>query len=160
MKKQSVAATLGIWAIVGLVAIGMAGHIAVIPSLSAILALKYSEYSSDALTIQAMLSGVTLAAQFVLLVVALLLRQIQKKRLLRDSSNGLVGALVGGFFALSISVGVLLFWLVLKNTLPPLLLGALVSGILTALAAGLVTLSLGSVLRDATYSKIELEAVI
>jgi hypothetical protein len=71
-----------------------------------------------------------------------------------------VKALTLTTFGLAVSLLAIILWLNSKNTLPPLVGAALVSGTLLALAVGFVTLTLASLLKRATTAVEELEGVI
>ena len=137
-------AGISIWA---LIAIGVAFLALVIPILSGELSETYTEYSSDKLTIQILLSSVVVTGLVVLATIAWLLGRLKNSKLLLEPSLRVVNVLMFSLFGV-------------KNTLPPSILLFLLVAILLAIAAAFVVASLKSVLQEATAARQELEGVI
>ena len=150
-------AGISIWA---LIAIGVAFLALVIPILSGELSEKYTEYSSDKLTIQILLSSVVVTGLVVLATIAWLLGRLKNSKLLLEPSLRVVNVLMFSLFGVAASFAALLTWLGVKNTLPPSILLFLLVAILLAIAAAFVVASLKSVLQEATAARQELEGVI
>ena len=150
-------AGISIWT---LIAIGVAFLALFIPILSGELSETYTEYSSDKLTIQILLSSVVVTGLVVLATIAWLLVRLKNSKLLLEPSLGVVSLLMFALFGVAASFAALLTWLGLKNTLPPSVLLILVVAILLAAGAAFVVASLKNVLQEATLARQELEGVI
>ena len=143
-----------------LVLAGLFAETFVIPQISVDLEHQYAEYEGDAGLIQLMLTGLVLFGQLGLLLVVLLLRRINSKRLLEKPSVKWVNALILSSIGLSMAFICLIVWLSLKNTMPPGLGILLLIAIFGSLALALITHSLKVVLLGAIEAQDELAAVI
>jgi hypothetical protein len=150
-------AGISIWT---LIAIGVAFLALFIPILSGELSETYTEYSSDKLTIQILLSSVVVTGIVALATIAWLLVRLKNSKLLLEPSLGVVSLLMFALFGVAASFAALLAWLGLKNTLPPSVLLILVVAVLLATGAAFVVASLKNVLQEATLARQELEGVI
>jgi hypothetical protein len=150
-------AGISIWT---LIAIGVAFLALFIPILSGELSETYTEYSSDKLTIQILLSSVVVTGLMALATIAWLLVRLKNSKLLLEPSLGVVSLLMFALFGVAASFAALLTWLCLKNTLPPSVLLILVVAILLATSAAFVVASLKNVLQEATLARQDLEGVI
>jgi len=150
-------AGISIWA---LIAIGVAFLALFIPILSGELSETYTEYASDKLAIQILLSSVVVTGLVTLASIAWLLVRLKNSKLLLEPSLGVVSLLMFALFGVAASFASLLTWLSVKNTLPPSVLLILVVAILLATSAAFVVASLKNVLQEATAARQELEGVI
>jgi hypothetical protein len=150
-------AGISIWA---LIAIGVAFLALFIPILSGELSETYTEYASDKLAIQILLSNVVATGMVTLASIAWLILRLKNSKLLLEPSLRVVNVLMFSLFGVAASFAALLTWLGVKNTLPPSILLFLLVAILLALAAAFVVASLKSVLQEATAARQELEGVI
>ena len=160
MNKLRVVSNLAISMTWALVAFGLLLEIYAIPVVSQELASTYVEYSGERMTIQLLLSGLVVAGQASLVVIALLLSRIKDRALLEKSSANLAFILATTFLGVAALLFGLMQWLVMKNTLPPAIAIFLVVSILLSAIASLVTFSLTEVLKEATRARVELERVI
>jgi hypothetical protein len=143
-----------------LVLFGILGLTLVAPLLSESLSGAYSEYANDRWTIQFLLSAPVFLGTVFILEVLFLLRLAYKNEMFSNSSFKWVRLLAGTGFALSASIVAIGGWLSVKNTLPPLLALVIAVSFLLVTATSLVTLSLFSLLKRATFVSDELEGVI
>ena len=130
------------------------------PQVSQSLSVQYSEYAGDSVAIQIILSAIVLVGQIVLVMIWLLLSRIRLDSLFSTNTLAWVSALVWSLFVSATTFGILMVWLVNKNTLPPGIAILLLLAIITSSTVALVTLSLKSVLREAIANRIELDGVI
>jgi MFS family permease len=130
------------------------------PAISEFLTRTYSEYANDRLVIQLLLTTPVALGMLIVLTVLLLVRLVHKNQIMSNNAYKWVKALTLTTFGLAVSLLAIILWLNSKNTLPPLVGAALVSGTLLALAVGFVTLTLASLLKRATTNVEELEGVI
>ena len=93
-------------------------------------------------------------------VILVLLRRVRIDQMFSRSAHGWVRTLSYNAAALSLSFGVILFWLNAKNTLPPAVGLMLLLAMLLPLAVALVTRTLLGFLQKATTDHEELEGVI
>ena len=120
----------------------------------------YDEYANDFWVIAGLLFIPVLLAESLLSIVLVLLRRIRVDQMFSAISHKWVRALSYNAGALSASFAVILIWLSLKNTLPPIIGLILVIGAVTPLAVALVTSSLLVLLKRATYASEELDGVV
>jgi hypothetical protein len=138
---------------------GVLGALAV-PVLSAALTIQYAEYANDFWVITVMLEAPVAIAVTLLAIILVLLRRIRIDRMFTATSFKWVSALSYDALVLAVSFAVILIWLNIKNTLPPLVGMALLLAIVLPLAVSLVTRTLLGLLKKATAASVELEAVI
>jgi hypothetical protein len=143
-----------------LVLAGLFAEIVAIPQISLGLEQQYAEYEGEAGLIQSMLTCLVLFGQLGLVLVILLLRRINSKRLLEKPSVKWVNALISSSIGLSIAFISLIIWLSLKNTMPPGLGILLLVAVFGSLALALITHSLKVVLLGAIETQAELAGVI
>ncbi len=143
-----------------LIVFGLLFEIYLIPATSADLSARYTEFKGDGLSIGALLTCIVAFGQLVLALIAVLLRRISKSQLLHANTQKVVQLLSAVMFAVAGSCATLLGWLMNQNALPGAVFIGLVVSICLGAAAGLVLISLASVLREAIAAKTELEAVI
>lgn len=155
-KITRIGAIVVIWALMlGGVLVALA-----VPIISTALVVQYAEYEYDFWVITGMLEAPVAIAVTMLVIILVLLRRIRIDRMLTETSFKWVRALSYDAFFLAVSFAVILIWLNIKNTLPPLVGIALILAIFLPLAVSLVTRTLLGLLKKATAASVELEAVI
>jgi hypothetical protein len=151
-----IAAILVIWI---LMFFGVLTLIAV-PFIASTLVAEYSEYTNDFWVITGMLLAPTLLAQSLLIIILVLLRRIRVDQMFSVAAHKWVRALYYNAAALSGTFAVILVWLNIKNTLPPIIGLVLLIGFFLPLAVALVTRTLLVLLKKATAASEELEGVV
>ena len=151
-----IAAILVIWI---LMFFGVLTLIAV-PFIASTLVAEYSEYTNDFWVITGMLLAPTLLAQSLLIIILVLLRRIRVDQMFSVAAHRRVRALSYNAAALSATFAVILVWLNIKNTLPPIIGLVLIMGFFLPLAVALVTRTLLVLLKKATAASEELEGVV
>lgn len=121
---------------------------------------EYSEYANDFWVIAGLLIIPILLAESLLAIILVLLRRIRVDQMFSPTAHKWVSALSYNAGALSASVVVILIWLNVKNTLPPIIGLVLMVGVFVPLAVALVTRTLLVLLKRATYASEELEGVV
>lgn len=121
---------------------------------------EYSEYANDFWVIAGLLILPILLAESLLAIILVLLRRIRVDEMFSPIAHKWVRALSYNAGALSASFVVILIWLNIKNTLPPIIGLVLLIGVFVPLAVGLVTGTLLVLLKRATYASEELEGVV
>lgn len=155
-KGTHVAAIAAIWTLMllgGLVSISL-------PFAVSALVSEYADYANDFGTITILLVVPILLAESLLTIVLVLLRRIRADRMFSISAQGWVRALAYNAGALSVSFALILAWLNIKNTVPPIVGLVLLIGIVAPLAVSLVTRSLLVLLKRATSASEELQGVV
>jgi hypothetical protein len=131
-----------------------------LPFAVSALVSEYADYANDFGTITILLVVPILLAESLLTIVLVLLRRIRADRMFSISAQGWVRALAYNAGALSVSFALILAWLNIKNTLPPIVGLVLLIGIVAPLAVSLVTRSLLVLLKRATSASEELQGVV
>ena len=121
---------------------------------------EYNEYANDFWVIAGLLVIPILLAESLLAIILVLLRRIRVDEMFSPIAHKWVRALSYNAGALSASFVVILIWLNIKNTLPPIIGLVLLIGVFVPLAVGLVTGTLLVLLKRATYASEELEGVV
>jgi hypothetical protein len=121
---------------------------------------EYSEYANDFWVIAGLLIIPILLAESLLAIILVLLRRIRVDQMFSPIAHKWVRALSYNAGALSASFVVILIWLNVKNTLPPIIGLVLLIGVFVPLAVALVTGTLLVLLKRATYASEELEGVV
>lgn len=152
-----IAAGLVVWL---LLALSIPVLLFAVPLTSVSLASSYSEFSNEGLPLMALFGTPVLLGQSFLALVLLLLGRIRTDRMFSPKVNKWVRLLGWNAAAIAASFSAIFAWFATKNTLPPLVLLALIVAILLSLAVALVTASLLGILRRATAAKQELDGVI
>ena len=132
----------------------------VVPFVASGLVDEYSEYANDFWVILGMLFAPTILAESLLVIILVLLRRIRVDQMFSNASHKWVVSLSYNAAALSATFVVILVWLSIKNTLPPVIALLLLIGIFLPLAVSLVTRSLLVLLKRATAKSEELEGVV
>jgi hypothetical protein len=131
-----------------------------VPLVASEFVNEYSEYANDFWVIAGLLLIPILLAESLLAINLVLLRRIRVDQMFSAIAHKWVHALSFNAGALSASFFLILIWLNIKNTLPPLIGLILVIGVLGPLAVALVTRSLSVLLKRATHANEELEGVV
>lgn len=131
-----------------------------VPFIASTLVAEYSEYTNDFWVITGMLLAPTLLAQSLLIIILVLLRRIRVDQMFSVAAHKWVRALYYNAAALSGTFAVILVWLNIKNTLPPIIGLVLLIGFFLPLAVALVTRTLLVLLKKATAASEELEGVV
>ena len=155
-KATRIAAIFVIWV---LMLIGILVSIAV-PFAASWLVSAYSEYTNDFWIITGMLLAPALLAESLLVIILVLLRRIRVDQMFSVAAHKWVRALSYNAAALSGTFAVILVWLNIKNTLPPIIGLVLLIGFFLPLAVALVTRTLLVLLKKATAASQELEGVV
>jgi hypothetical protein len=155
-KAAHIAGIVVIWV---LMFFGVLVAIAV-PFVSSALVSEYVEYAHDFWPITVMLLAPALLAETLLAIILVLLRRVRVDQMFSVSAHRLVRALSYNASALSAAFVVVLVWLHLKNTLPPVIALVLLIGSFVPLAVALVTRTLLVLLKQATAANEELEGVV
>lgn len=160
MNKLETAANIGAITIIWmLMLLGVLVALAV-PLVASEFVNEYSEYTSDFLVIAGLLIIPILLAESLLAIILVLLRRIRVDQMFSPIAHKWVNALSYNAGALSASFGVILIWLNMKNTLPPIIALVLMVGVLLPMAVALVTGTLLVLLKRATDASEELEGVV
>ena len=155
-KATRIAAIFVIWV---LMLIGILVSIAV-PFAASWLVSEYSEYTNDFWIITGMLLAPALLAESLLVIILVLLRRIRVDQMFSVAAHKWVRALSYNAATLSGTFAVILVWLNIKNTLPPIIGLVLLIGFFLPLAVALVTRTLLVLLKKATAASEELEGVV
>jgi hypothetical protein len=139
--------------------IGILVSIAV-PFAASWLVSEHSEYTNDFWLITGMLLAPALLAESLLVIILVLLRRIRVDQMFSVAAHKWVRALSYNAAALSGTFAVILVWLNIKNTLPPIIGLVLLIGFFLPLAVALVTRTLLVLLKKATAASEELEGVV
>jgi hypothetical protein len=139
--------------------IGILVSIAV-PFAASWLVSEYSEYTNDFWIITGMLLAPALLAESLLVIILVLLRRIRVDQMFSVAAHKWVRALSYNAATLSGTFAVILVWLNIKNTLPPIIGLVLLIGFFLPLAVALVTRTLLVLLKKATAASEELEGVV
>lgn len=142
-----------------LMLIGLAVSL-VVPFVAADLVKNYSEYANDFWVLTSFLLVPIILAESLLVIILVLLRRIRIDQMFSIDSHRWVSALSFNAAALSALFFVILVWLSIKATLPPLVGLALLIGTFLPLAVALVSRTLLVLLKKATASTEELYGVI
>lgn len=143
-----------------LILIGLAGLVILVPALAGELTAEFSQYESDFVILVALLGLPVLIGLAILGLILVLLRRIRLDKMLAPATYGpirwlvLASALLAGSFVL---IGI---WLIMKNTLPPVIAIVLAVFALVSLAVSLVTNVLFGLLKQAVAHSDELREVI
>jgi hypothetical protein len=159
-EYTSLFSKIATWLIGFLIFIGVLILLWVIPQNSEGLERTYDEFKGDALTIQVLLSLITICCIAALLAISRLLNRIRFGGLHSTEAQRWVNALALSSFALVGSFVILFAWLSSQNAVGPLAAIGLFAGISIAATVGFITLALKSVLLEATANQQELEGVI
>jgi hypothetical protein len=139
--------------------IGILVSIAV-PFAASWLVSEYSEYTNDFWIITGMLLAPALLAESLLVIILVLLRRIRVDQMFSVAAHKWVRALSYNAATLSGTFAVILVWLNIKNTLPPIIGLVLLIGFFLPMAVALVTRTLLVLLKKATAASQELEGVV
>ena len=131
-----------------------------VPLVASEFVSEYSEYANDFWVIAGLLIVPILLAESLLAIILVLLRRIRVYEMFSPIAHKWVRALSYNAGALSASFVVILIWLNIKNTLPPIIGLVLLIGVFVPLAVGLVTGTLLVLLKRATHASEELEGVV
>jgi len=142
-----------------LVLLGVLVSLAV-PFVAAEFVNEYNEYANDFWVIAGLLFIPILLAESLLAIILVLMRRIRVDQMFSAIAHKWVHALSFNAGALSASFVLILIWLNIKNTLPPIIGLILVIGVFAPLAVALVTRSLLVLLKRATHASEELEGVV
>ena len=160
MNKLEKAAHIGAISIIWiLMLLGVLVALAV-PAVASEFVNEYSEYANDFWVIAGLLNVPILLAESLLAIILVLLRRIRVDQMFSAAAHKWVRALSYNAGALSASFVLILIWLSIKNTFPPIIGLILVIGVFAPLAVALVTRSLLVLLKRATYASEELEGVV
>jgi hypothetical protein len=159
-KYTSLFSQVATWLIGFLILIGLLILVVIIPVNSQGLESTYEEFKGDSLTIQALTSLVTMCCIVALAAIARLLNRIRFGGLHSTAAQRWVDVLAGSSFALGGSFALLFAWLSSQNAVSPFAAIGLLTGIAIAATVGFITLTLKSVLQEATAAQQELEGVI
>lgn len=151
-----IAAILIIWI---LMFFGVLTLIAV-PFIASTLVAEYSEYINDFWVITGLLLAPTLLAQSLLIIILVLLRRIRVDQMFSVAAHKWVRVLSYNAAALSATFAVILVWLNIKNSVPPIIGLVLFIGFFLPLAVALVTRTLLVLLKKATTASEELAGVV
>jgi hypothetical protein len=121
---------------------------------------EYSEYAKDFWVIAGLLIIPILSAESLLAIILVLLRRIRVDQMFSAAAHKWVRALSYNAGALSASFVLILIWLSINNTLPPIIGLILVIGVFAPLAVALVTRTLLVLLKRATYASEELKGLV
>ncbi|MEO0024274.1 MAG: hypothetical protein RL196_715 [Actinomycetota bacterium] len=139
---------------------GLLTQLFALPQVSESLSEQYQEYSRDKFFIQTLLTLIVFIGQISLGFIILLLRKVRHQKLLSEGTLKWVKALATSLAAVAGAFGVLICWLMSKNTLPPSLAAVLLLAILLSATMALITLALKGVLQSAIETHLELDGVI
>ena len=131
-----------------------------VPFVASSLVDEYNEYANDLGVITALLFIPILLAVSLLAIILVLLRRIRIDQIFSATAHKWVRALSYNSAFLSASFVVILIWLNIKNTLPPIVALVLLIGFFVPLAVALVTRTLLFLLKRATSASEELEGVV
>jgi hypothetical protein len=131
-----------------------------VPFVAAEFVNEYNEYANDFWVIAGLLFIPILLAESLLAIILVLMRRIRVDQMFSAIAHKWVHALSFNAGALSASFVLILIWLNIKNTLPPIIGLILVIGVFAPLAVALVTRSLLVLLKRATHASGELEGVV
>ncbi len=131
-----------------------------VPFVASSLVDGYNEYANDLGVITALLFIPILLAVSLLAIILVLLRRIRIDQIFSATAHKWVRALSYNAAFLSASFVVILIWLNIKNTLPPIVALVLLIGFFVPLAVALVTRTLQFLLKRATSASEELEGVV
>lgn len=131
-----------------------------VPLVASEFVSEYSEYANDFWVIAGLLIAPILLAESLLAIILVLLRRIRVDEMFSPIAHKWVRALSYNAGALSASFVVILIWLNVKNTLPPIIGLVLLIGVFVPMAVALVTRTLLVLLKRATYASEELEGVV
>jgi len=131
-----------------------------VPFVVSSLVDEYREYANDFWVISGMLFLPILLAESLLAIILVLMRRIRVDQMFSTLAHKWVRALSYNAAALSLSFVVILAWLNVKNTLPPIIGLVLLIGFFVPLAVALVTKTLLVLLKKATIANEELEGVV
>ena len=131
-----------------------------VPFFASALVDEYSEYANDYLLITTILLVPILLAESLLAVILVLLRRIRVDQMFSVATQKWVTALSYIATATSVSFGVILLWLIAKDTLPPAVGLVLLIAFFTPLAVALVVRTLLVLLKRATLVTEELAGVV
>jgi hypothetical protein len=155
-KAANIGAISVIWM---LMLLGVLVSLAV-PWVASEFVSEYGEYANDFWVIAGLLIVPILLAESLLAIILVLLRRIRVDQMFSAIAHKWVRALSYNAGALSASFVLILIWLSIKNTLPPIIGLILVIGVFAPLAVALVTRSLLVLLKRATHASSELEGVV
>ncbi len=160
MNKLEKAANIGAISVIWmLMLLGVLVSLAV-PWVASEFVSEYGEYANDFWVIAGLLIVPILLAESLLAIILVLLRRIRVDQMFSAIAHKWVRALSYNAGALSASFVLILIWLSIKNTLPPIIGLILVIGVFAPLAVALVTRSLLVLLKRATHASSELEGVV
>lgn len=131
-----------------------------VPFLAASLVEAHSEFANDFWGITGLLFLPIVFAESLLVIILVLLRRIRINQIFTATAHKWVLGLSSTAAGLSSSFVVILTWLNIKNTLPPIIGLVLLIGFFAPLAVALVTGALLFVLKRATFASEELEGVV
>jgi hypothetical protein len=131
-----------------------------VPYIASTLVAEYSEYTNDFWVITGMLLAPTLLAQSLLIIILVLLRRIRVDQMFSVAAHKWVRVLSYNAAALSATFAVILVWLNIKNSVPPIIGLVLLIGFFLPLAVALVTRTLLVLLKKATAASEELAGVV
>jgi hypothetical protein len=131
-----------------------------VPFVASSLVDEYNQYANDLWVITGLLFIPILLAASLLAIILVLLRRIRIDQIFSATAHKWVRALSYNAVALSASFVVILLWLNIKNTLPPVIALVLLIGFFVPLAVALVTRTLLFLLKRATSASEELEGVV
>lgn len=131
-----------------------------VPVVASEFVSEYSEYANDFWVISGLLITPILLAESLLAIILVLLRRIRVDQMFSPIAHNWVRALSHNAGALSASFVVILIWLNMKNTLPPLIGLVLLIAVFVPMAVALVTRTLLVLLKRATYASEELDGVV
>lgn len=131
-----------------------------LPFVASALVNEYREYANDFWVITGILLVPVILAETLLVIILVLLRRIRVDQMFSNSAHNWVRVLSYNAAALSVSFAVILVWLNIKNTLPPMVGLVLLIGFFLPLAVALVTRTLLVLLKQATVASEELEGVV
>lgn len=131
-----------------------------VPFVSDEFASDYNDYANDSGVIAGLLFIPIVLAESLLAIILVLLRRIRVDQMFSTIAHKWVRALSYNAGALSASFVVILIWLNIKNTLPPIIGLVLLIGVFVPLAVALVTRTLLVLLKRATHASDELEGVV
>jgi len=156
-RGSHLAAKLVIWM---LLILGSLGLVVLVPALAGELTSEFSEYRSDFIVLVLLLATPVSIGLAILTIILLLMRRIRLDKMLTSNSFGPIKALIIAISALAASFVLIVGWLSLKNTLPPVILIILAVLSLISLAVALVTNVLFGLLKQAVANSEELSEVI
>jgi hypothetical protein len=131
-----------------------------VPFVAAEFVNEYNDYANDFWVIAGLLFIPIVLAESLLAIILVLLRRIRVDQMFSPIAHKWACALSYNAGALSASFVLILIWLNIKNTLPPIIGLVLVIGVFAPLAVSLVTRSLLVLLKRATHASEELEGVV